>query len=238
FFIFSKKIISENMNQNQHMDFSGFDLFKNLQEKDIQTIHSDLVFRVRMFKTGELIASRGDRIESLMILMSGTIQAEMQEPGANDLRIETIHPGRMVAPAFLFGKNNLIPVSISAAEACSLMYIHKNDLLDLFQKNQQVMLNFLDTLSGRGQFLAQKIHFLTFKNLKQKMAEYILTRSRDTYKSIELDMTQDELARLFGVARTSLIRAINALEEENIISLEKRIITIHDKNALNEILSA
>ncbi|HKK68519.1 MAG TPA: helix-turn-helix domain-containing protein, partial [Bacteroidales bacterium] len=61
-------------------------------------------------------------------------------------------------------------------------------------------------------------------------------RSGDTYKSIELDMTQDELARLFGVARTSLIRAINVLEEEHIITLEKRVITIHDKKALNDML--
>ena len=224
------------MKVNRETEFLNFDLFKNLNEQDVKTIHSDLIFRVRMFKAGELIASRGERIESLMILMSGTIQAEMQEPGANDLRIETIHPGRMVAPAFLFGKNNTIPVSISAAKACSVMYINKNDLLNLFQKNQQVMLNFLNTLSGRGQFLAQKIHFLTFKDLKQKLAEYILTRSGDTYKSIELDMTQDELARLFGVARTSLIRAINVLEEEHIITLEKRVITIHDKKALNDML--
>jgi CRP-like cAMP-binding protein len=224
------------MKVNRETEFLNFDLFKNLNEQDVKTIHSDLIFRVRMFKAGELIASRGERIESLMILMSGTIQAEMQEPGANDLRIETIHPGRMVAPAFLFGKNNTIPVSISAAEACSVMYIHKSDLLTLFQKNQQVMLNFLNTLSGRGQFLAQKIHFLTFKNLKQKLAEYILTRSGDTFKSIEMDMTQDELARLFGVARTSLIRAINALEDDNIISLEKSVITIHDKKALKDML--
>ncbi|MFO7790332.1 MAG: Crp/Fnr family transcriptional regulator [Bacteroidales bacterium] len=217
-----------------YQDWTNLDLFKGLEKTELDTIVSKLVFRMRTFKTDDVLAHRGEVLNSLMLLVEGELHAEIMEPGANDLRIETLTAGNMIAPAFLFGKLNQIPVTLTVSKVSIVMFIHKNDLLSLFQVSRTVLVNYLNHISGKAQFLAEKIHLLNFKSLKQRIAAYVLNRCGDDYISFELDITQEELARLFGVARTSLIRAFNSMEADGLLSMDNRIIRINNKEKLKK----
>lgn len=218
-----------------NIDLLKFKLFAGLKSADIDDIKGKLVCRVRKYCMGQIIAESGEEMESLMLLLDGELIGEMLVPEANDLRIEHIHEGEIIAPAFLFGERNLLPVTLIAREASRVVFISRNDLIALFQISEQVLTNFLNILSEKGQFLVKKLHFLTFRDLRQKLADYILEKCGEKYLSFEMTMTQEEIAKLFGVARTSVVRAINSMEKEGLIKLEKRIITVVDKAALKQI---
>ncbi|MEG2071512.1 MAG: helix-turn-helix domain-containing protein [Bacteroidales bacterium] len=47
--------------------------------------------------------------------------------------------------------------------------------------------------------------------------------------------TQQKLADIFGVARPSLARILSELEDENLISINKRWVTVHHLKALQEL---
>jgi CRP-like cAMP-binding protein len=102
-------------------------------------------------------------------------------------------------------------------------------------KNDMILVNFLNMISGRSQFLSEKIKFLNFKTIKGKLAQYILQRGDPPSNIFRLDRTQNDLADFFGVARPSVARALGELEKDGLIAADGKIITIINRNGLSEL---
>ena len=101
--------------------------------------------------------------------------------------------------------------------------------------NDKILVNFLDMISNRTQFLSEKIKFLNFKTIKGKLAYYILQKAGKERSSVILDLTQNDLADFFGVARPSVARALGDLEEEGYIEAHNKNIKILDKKGLADL---
>jgi len=101
--------------------------------------------------------------------------------------------------------------------------------------NDKILVNFLNMISNRSQFLSEKIKFLNFKTIKGKLAHYILQKAGKEKSSVLLDMTQNELADYFGVARPSVARALGDLEEEGYLEAKGKNIKIIDKEGLADL---
>ena len=101
---------------------------------------------------------------------------------------------------FLFAPKNDLPVNIIAVEDSEVLFISRNDFTTWMQKDAQVLQNFLMLISGRSRFLSDKIMFLSLKNIKNRVAEYLLGKLTDDKCSvIQLTETQQDIADFFGV---------------------------------------
>jgi CRP/FNR family transcriptional regulator, dissimilatory nitrate respiration regulator len=218
-----------------HSDFQKIELFHGIKPHELEKILTGLVYRVRQYAAGDYVLNRGDKVESLIAVISGELVGEMQMKGMNDLRVEHLISGKIVASSFVFNEKNYLPVDLIARKDSRLIFISQPDLLALFRKEEQVLLNFLKLLSGKGQFLAEKLHFISFNDIRQKLAHYILHQCGDELISFEMSLTQEELAKLFGVARTSVIRVFNALQDEGLIEMDKKWIKCLDKDRLKQL---
>jgi CRP-like cAMP-binding protein len=139
-----------------------------------------------------------------------------------------------LAVAFLFGKNNRYPVTISATEKTELIVLPKHSVVSLMQISEIFLTNFLNAVSNRAQFISGKLRFLSFKTLKGKFAHYLLEldRLQNNNGKIILTHTQEEMAELFGVARPSLSRTLRDLYHQGVIEANRRNIRIIDRKAL------
>ena len=113
--------------------------------------------------------------------------------------------------------------------------IEKSDFLKLLMRNNIILVNFLDMISNRSQFLSEKIKFLNFKTIKGKLAHFILQKAGNERSSVMFDLTQNELADFFGVARPSVARALGELEEEGYLEAKGKNIKIIDKEGLADL---
>ena len=113
------------------------------------------------------------------------------------------------------------------------MSLEKHDFLKLLMRNDIVLVNFLNMISNRSQFLSEKIKFLNFKTIKGKLAQFILQKAEGGKSNIILEMTQNDLADFFGVARPSVSRAIGELEQEGFIEAAGKNIRILNKEGLS-----
>jgi CRP-like cAMP-binding protein len=218
-----------------HSDFQGIQIFQGLNAMELEKALTKLIYRVRFYAEDELIMQRGDEVSSFMAVLDGELIGEMQVPGSNDLRVEHMYPGQLIASAILFSEKNVLPVNLIARRATRILYISKSDFLILLKENERILLNFLKIVSEKGQFLANKLYFLTFRDLKQKVAAYILEQCAADFLSFEMKGTQEELARLFGVARTSLVRAMQALQDDGLIEIDRKCIKCLDKEGLRKV---
>ncbi len=211
-------------------------LFAGLKEDEIKTLFSHIVYQVRSFAKGEIIASGGEECRSLQIVFKGNVKGEMIDYSGRVLKIEDIPPPRPLAVAFLFGKNNRFPVTVSATEYSELIVIPRQSVVALMQLSEVFLTNFLNAVSNRAQFISGKLRFLSFKTLKGKLAHYLMELDRHQKQNgeISLTRTQEELADLFFVARPSLSRTLRELHHQGIIKANGRTVTIIDRNALLE----
>ena len=223
-------------NYTEEMQLSG--IFKRLNPHQIRQMVKKVRHQVRRYNKGEIIALSGDRCADLKILLKGSVHTEMMDFQGNSLRIERIVAPNTIAPAFIFGDNNVYPVDVIAEEDSRLLMIPKEDLMELFCEQSIVLQNYLDIISNRSQFLTRKIRMLGLQTIRGKIAHYLLELSKNEkgYKLI-IKNTQSELANMFGVSRPSLARVIREMHHEGIIQAIGKEITILDKKALSDLLT-
>jgi CRP-like cAMP-binding protein len=214
---------------------SNAPLFKGLEIADIEAILLDVPCRIKKFKSGYLIAQSGESVNSLMIVTSGTVKGEMVDYSGRVIKIEDIPAPGALASAFIFGNSNRFPVNVIAVTDGEVLLIDKIDFLKLLMRNDIILLNFLNMISNRSQFLSEKIKFLNFKTIKGKLAHFILQRAGKGRTSVNLEMTQNDLADFFGVARPSVGRALGELEQQGYIQARGRRINILDKDGLSDL---
>lgn len=210
-------------------------LFKGLTSNDIETILAAVPFSVKKFKSGTMISQNREPVNSLIIVLRGIVKGEMTDYAGRVIKIEDIPAPGAIAAAFIFGKRNKFPVNVSAVSDGELLLIEKPDFLKLLMKNNILLINFLDMISNRSQFLSEKIKFLNFKTLKAKLSNYILQKAEKEGLSVNLGITQNGLAELFGVTRPSVARTLGELEEEGYIEAKGKNIKIVDKQGLADL---
>jgi len=210
-------------------------LFKGLSAYDIETILSSVSYKVKKFLAGSMISQSGEQVNSLIVVINGTVKGEMVDYAGRVIKIEDIPAPGAIASAFMFGNRNRFPVNVVAVSDSELLLIEKSDYLGLLMKNDLLLINFLDMISNRSQFLSEKIKFLNFKTIKGKLAHYILQNAGKGSLSVTLGMTQNELADFFGVARPSVARALGELEREGYIEAKGKRIEITDKDGLADL---
>lgn len=211
-------------------------LFLGLSFKQILGLLESTQYIIKRYNKNEIIVAEGDECRSLMVLLSGSVKGEMVDFSGKTIKIEDIEPPRPLAPAFLFGNKNRYPVFIVTNEDIEILVMLKDSVIQLMQDNKTFLINYLNLMSNRAQFLSQKLKFLSFHSIKGKLAHYILQISKKQGHMVILDKSQNELAELFGVTRPSLGRAIRELHNDGIVSAEGKKIHILDQDQLSGFL--
>jgi CRP-like cAMP-binding protein len=212
-------------------------LFLGLNEGEVEEILSGSFCRMRKYSRGDLVAQAGEEVFFLNIMVQGSVKGEMDDYAGKVIKIEDIHPPRPLAPAFLFGSQNRYPVNITASDDVKVLSISRDEFLKMMQTNERILRNFVNNVSSRGQFLSNKIKFLSFTSIKGKLAQYLLDMAGKTGSDrIILPLSQTELAELFGVARPSVGRAISEMNHDGIIQTEGKQVLLLDKARLSDLL--
>jgi CRP-like cAMP-binding protein len=220
------------------MDYSllsNAPLFKGISPDEIEIILKSVPHRVKKFQSGSMISQSGEPVNSLMVVIKGVVKGEMVDYAGRVIKIEDIPAPGTLASAFMFGSRNRFPVNVIAVSDGELLLIEKSDFLILLMKNDIILVNFLDMVSNRSQFLSEKIKFLSFKTIKGKLAQYILQKAGKDQITVNLDMTQSDLAEFFGVTRPSVSRALGDMEEDGYLEAKGKNIKIFDKKGLAEL---
>ncbi len=211
--------------------------FRGLTPQEVEAILGKISHSVKSFTKGQTIAQREEEVNNLCIVVAGSVKGEMVDFSGKILKIEEMYAPHPIAHAFLFGERNRYPVDVIALEDCKILFIPKPDVIRMLQHSDVILKNYLNAISNRAQFLSNKLWFLSFRTIKEKVAHYLLNLSRnDTGKNIVLPKSHQELAEFFGVTRPSLARVFAEMQDEGIITVDRREIAIINRNKLVEMI--
>lgn len=210
-------------------------LFYGITTAEILSLFEKIPYAYKTSSKGSLVMIRGDKYDSLSILLEGEVSAEIQDFNGKTIKIENLKAPDAMATGILFADDNTLPVTLVAQSEIRLLSIPKKSIISIAQKNQNFLLNYFTDSGNKVVFLAEKLRLFKFKTLRQKFTGYILSLSgKQNTDIVKLPYTREKLAELFGVARPSLSRVCSEMSEEGLVKLEGKTITILDKKELKE----
>jgi len=130
-------------------------LFNSYSISSVTSFLKETEYQIKNYKKNEIIFFRGDLITNVNILIKGTLVAEMQKFNGDSIVIGHIKTSEILAPAFIFGEDNTFPVDLIALEETKLLVIDRNKFFSLIQKNEKLLLNFIDEISNKTTILKQ-----------------------------------------------------------------------------------
>jgi CRP/FNR family transcriptional regulator, dissimilatory nitrate respiration regulator len=212
-------------------------ILKGVSSETLVQLFEKLQFQLKSYRKDEILAFQGEEVNRLMILLEGSARGEMADLYGHIIKIEDVQSPKPLAGAFLFGNENRFPVDVLANEPVKVLIIYRGEFLKLLRMNETIEMNYLNLVGSKAQFLSRKIKFLSFKTIKGKLAHYLIDQKEDLEGFIRIQVSQQEMADLFGVARPSVARALGELEDEGLISAHCKMVKILNKPGLMKYLN-
>ena len=208
-------------------------LFRGITPERLFADLEEISFHTRSYKKGEILAQQGAVCNRLVILTKGSVRGEMIDYSGRLIKVEDIAAPRAIAPLFLFGEENRYPVEVTANEPTEVIELPKSSVLSLFRKNEQFLENYMNLSANYARTLSDKLFFMSFKTIRQKLASYLLRLYKQQQQThITLDRSQQELSGYFGVSRPSLARELAHMQEDGLLIADRKHITILQKEQL------
>lgn len=211
---------------------SNSPLFQNISVDEIEHLLNKSIYFTKHYSKDAAIAVQGQPCKHVSITLSGRIKEEFTDFAGNIILVENIPTFNPIKPIYVFGEKCYYPSTIKAKEFCRILHIERESFLSILQMNTTLLYNYLHIVCSFAQSHANRTYYLSLKTLKQKLAQYFLKLTDDGVSSTKIPCTQQELAQYFGVTRPSLARTLSELRDEKVVSVERRVVTILNKDKL------
>ena len=202
-------------------------LFEGLTAEEIEQTMATVSHRLVRFDRNDVYTLAGSPCRYADIIVEGEMTARMVGPSGKFVQMAARGVGTLLAPAFIFSKDNRMPVSIETNRATTVLRMTPDSLRQLMQHNERIQMNFIRQLSTVSQFLAKKVRILTLHTVREKVAIFLLEESRkrntDTFT---LTKSRQEIADSFAIQKFSLQRCLNEFVADGAILLNGKTITI------------
>ena len=214
----------------------GCPLFRGLTGQQIKgVLDGQGNYALTEYHDGDVIARRDTAYSGLMIILRGKVHGKMTFASGRSADIEPIEAPQLIAPAFLFGGYNKLPIDVIADGDTTIMTIHRGYIFELMQSNVVILSNFVDILSNRANVWSKKIFYLSFRSLREKVASYLLDQTSEQNPKLAMpDLT--ETASYFDATRSALQTVLDEMEKKRWIRREAGDVVVLNAQGLRDTL--
>ncbi|MBW2689626.1 MAG: Crp/Fnr family transcriptional regulator [Deltaproteobacteria bacterium] len=218
------------MNYRQILKHSPF--FAGLSDSDLDALMG--IARIREHPRGELLFSEGEEAVGFFVVLDGKAKVYKLSSDGKERILHVIHPGGTFAEAAIFG-DGLYPAYAEPLQVSKLLFLPKDEFLDLLMNNGRISINMIAGLSRFLRQFANQIEDLTFKDVPSRLARYLMELSRGTKQTVELPISKSQLASNLGTVSETLSRTFRKLSEDELISVAGKKVEILDFNRLEQL---
>lgn len=216
-------------------------LFDGIPLDESEEMLQCLGAKVKEFQKNECIAITGDAIDGIGILLSGVIAVTKENITGDRNVMLILGPGEIFGEIAAYADGSIWQATVIAQENCSALFLPPQKIAGSCERqcssHRTLLLNMLKIISNRALFLTKKIEYLTKKNLRGKIAAYLLEEFQNTGRTMfDLPFNRNELADFLNVSRPGLSREMGRMRDEGIIEFHKESIKLKDIDALKSVL--
>ncbi len=208
----------------------------NISTSLSQTLQS--VHHIRETEKGTFLFQEGLEASELYIIQSGIIQVSKMVEDGRELTIRLCSSGDLVGELSLFQPTAKYMLNGKVMESGEVAVIYKEALERKLEEDSELALEFMKWLNIQHRKAQTKIRDLVLNGKKGALYSTLIRLANsygvgtDEGVKINISLTNQELANFCGTSREVVNRLLSDLRKQNIISVEKGIISIHDMEYL------
>lgn len=211
------------------------EFFKDIDEEKIERVLAVTKYTVSYYDKGEIIAHEGEECRYLGLIIKGSIELQRIYSSGRYIVLNRLIEGDVFGEALVFANKSEYPATIMTTVDCKVLFIDRNEILNLCIKETRILENFIGLLSTKVLMLNNRIKSISFKTVKEKVVNFILEEAKNQKNEvIKLKVSKEAISASLGIPRPSLSRELINLREEGLIEFDRNTITIINKEDLEE----
>ena len=170
-----------------------------------------------VYEKGETMSACTGAEPALCLLVTGAARVQTMSDGETLLRV--LPAGAVFGAAGLFGAEGE-PVSvITASRRCETAVLPESLLRELFLQYPRAAENYIRFLTGRVRYLNRRLALVTGRTAESRVYN-LLREQADEEGNLPRGVNMSRAAAMLNIGRTSLYRAVEALENKGFIRRE------------------
>jgi CRP/FNR family transcriptional regulator, cyclic AMP receptor protein len=187
--------------------------------------------RLRVFRRGQVVFTRGDPSDTLFVVISGRVKVVVRSADGGELTLTIIQPGGV------FGELGIADGGPRSADAdaldeCQLLLVPLETVQGICAREPPVVQALLNSTTATLRRLTEAASDLVFLDLPRRVAKVLLSLPRGEDGVIRPALSQEELAHQAGGTRQSINATLRGFERRGWIEVHDRVVTIKQAPAL------
>ncbi len=215
-------------------------LFAGLNDENLKRIRA--IALLRQVKKREILFSDGEETKGFYAILSGKVKLYKVSPEGKEQILHVVSAPDAFAEAALFLEGTY-PAFAEALSDSQLLFFPKRDFIQLIERNPQLSINMIVTLSHYLKRFALLIEELSLKEVSSRIAKYLmdlslkLMKEGKNPKEVELDLSKTQLALRLGTISETLSRTLAKMKGKGMIEVRGNKVLILNREALEELAS-
>lgn len=187
---------------------------------------------------GTFLFQEDELANELFVIISGKVQISKMIPDGRELTIRMCKEGDLIGEVPLFDQPQKYMLNAKVIENGQVAVFDKQELEKKLGENHQLALEFMKWLNHQYRKNQTKFRDLVLNGKKGALYSTLIRLSNSYGEPCEkgifitIPITNQELANFCGTSREVVNRMLSELRKQNIITIDKSYITIHDLNYL------
>ncbi len=210
------------------------ELFSILNKEETEILNRDR-FEV-FFHAGENIIKQGTTLSHISSLVQGFAKVYIEGYNHRNLLLNLVRAHYLLSGPGLY-TDHRNHYTVTALEDCIVCFIAVENFKIVLRNNPRFAEEFLKKINERTIITFNKLVSLTQKQMHGKMADALLFLSQTVYgeEKFEIPFSRQDLADMTAMSKDSAIRILKEFERDKIATIDGKVVTIRDMQALREL---
>ena len=213
--------------------FDNIDVFQILCPHKFQEYKKDHAFNY--FKKGDYIYFENDVANKVFLVNSGKIKVGYITDDGDEIITAILTKGQIFGEKAILGEEKRNEFAQALDNEVSTCVVSLDMMHELLRRNSEFSISIYKFIGYRFKKLERRLQIMLFKDAKTRLLEFLKELSDDYGFTnavtgdtvIKHPFTQKEIATLIGLSRPTLNVLINELQNEKVLTFERKQIILH-----------
>jgi CRP/FNR family transcriptional regulator len=218
----------------------GACFFTDLKDESLKEFRDGRITNV--YKKRQVVFYEGHRPHGVFLVCSGRVKVYKSDHKGHQLTVRVANHGDILGYRALLASEPY-SATAEALDDSTLAYIDESRFKAILARHQILALRMLTQLAKDVRGAEDKARDMAMKSSRERLAELILMlkatrlpgdKPERNGATMRVPYTRQDLAELAGLAQETVIRLLTELEEQKVIAINGRQLTILNEPALEK----
>lgn len=201
-------------------------LFQGIQDEDILSALRCLSPETRSYSKNEFVLHAGDSIDSVGLVLSGSVHVVNEDFWGNQNIIAEIGPGQVFAESYACMQGVTLGVSVFAAGAVTVLFLPVKNIMATCPTacafHLRLIRNLVSVLAENNVRMNEKLKHVTQRSTREKLLSYLSAQSqKHASAAFHIPFNRQQLADYLAVNRSAMSAELCKMREEDVLEFDR-----------------